>query len=301
MNLNKVLVVYKRSTYDLYHNEEYDKNVKKMINEGHIAVKTLKESHNIHQMTVDTIIEELSMKGIQLDVIFRGDLKPIENYDLVITTGGDGTVLETSKYTKEIPILGVNSDPLGSVGFFTGANKDNFTSVLNSIFDNTIETTNINRIQLYLNDEKIKELALNDILITHSIPAATSRYIIKNNGQEEAHRSSGIWISTAAGSTGAIRSAGGTAMDIKEESFQYLVREFYDRGGKEFKFLKGLFTNEDEFEIISQMRLGRIYIDGPYFDYHFTIGDVLKLKKSPYPLKLLGFDYLKRAKFLKNQ
>lgn len=51
---------------------------------------------------------------------------------------------------------------------------------------NKIEITDINRIQLYLNDEKIKEISLNDILITHSIPAATSRYIIKYNGQEEA-------------------------------------------------------------------------------------------------------------------
>jgi NAD+ kinase len=299
MDLNKVLVVYKRSTYDLYHNEEYDKNVKKMINEGHVAVKTLKDSHNTHQMTVDAIIEELSMKGIHLDVIFRGDLKPIEDYDLVITTGGDGTVLETSKYTKTIPILGVNSDPKGSVGFFTGANKDNFVEVLDNILNNKIEITDINRIQLYLNDEKIKEISLNDILITHSIPAATSRYIIKYNGQEEAHRSSGIWVSTAAGSTGAIRSAGGVSLEVTDDKFQYFVREFFDRGSKNYHLLKGFFSDMDSFEIISQMRLGRIYIDGPYFDYHFTIGDVLKFKKSEYPLKLVGFDHTKREKFIK--
>lgn len=298
MKLNKVLVVYKRSTYDLYHNEEYDKNVKKMINEGHIAVKTLKDSHNTHQMTVDIVIEALSMKGIQLDVIFRGDLKPITDYDLVVTTGGDGTVLETSKYVKDTPILGVNSDPLGSVGFFTGADKDNFAEKIQQVLDDKIEVINMNRIQLYLNDEEIKELSLNDILITHSIPAATSRYILKHHGMEETHRSSGIWISTPAGSTGAIRSAGGTPMEIKSSDFQYLVREFYDRGGMSYKFLNGFFLDEDDFQIISQMRLGRIYIDGPYFDYPFTIGDVLKLKKAKYPLKLLGFSHEKRDRFL---
>lgn len=299
MDLKKVLVVYKRSTYDLYHNEDYDPGVKQMISEGHIAVKSLRDSHNVHQMTVDTIIEVISNKGIQLDVIFRGDLKPVENYDLVITTGGDGTILETSKYVKDIPILGVNSDPIGSVGYFTSANKDNFEEKINQILAGNINCLSINRLMLSINNEPIKEPVLNDVLITHSIPAATSRYILRLNGKEEAHRSSGIWISTAAGSTAAIRSAGGKTMPIESEQFQYFVREFYDRGSNKFSLMKGLLDCEESFEIISQMRLGRVYIDGPYFDYTFTIGDILKVSKYPYPLKLLGFDQERRKNFEK--
>ena len=300
MELKKVLVVYKRSTFDLYSNEEYDPNVKKLINEGNIAVKSLRDSHNVHQMTVDTIIEVLSHKGIVLDVIFRGDLKPIEGYDLVITTGGDGTILETSKYVKDTPILGVNSDPVGSVGFFTGANKDSFEKVIDAVLDSSINYLDINRIQIYLNDQKVKDLVLNDILITHSIPAATSRYIIRLNGKEESHRSSGLWISTSAGSTAAIRSAGGTPMPIESQQFQYLVREFYDRGSNKYSLLKGILDFNESFQIISQMRLGRLYIDGPYFDHPFTIGDILTLQKSEYPLRLLGFDSSKRDNFLKS-
>jgi NAD+ kinase len=298
MKLDKVLVVYKKSTFDLYNNEEFNPNVKRLIEEGHVSVKSLKDSHDIHQMTVDTIIEVLSNKGIQLDVIFRGDLKPVDDYDLVITTGGDGTILETSKYVKNTPILGVNSDPSGSVGFFTGAAKDDFSQKIESIVDDSINKLNITRIQLNLNGKPIKELILNDVLITHSIPAATSRYIIRLNELEENHRSSGLWLSTAAGSTAAIRSAGGQPLPIQEEKFQYLVREFYDRGSKKYRLLGGICNFSENLEIISQMRLGRIYIDGPYFDYPFTVGDVLTFQKAETPLTILGFDNSKREAFL---
>ncbi len=298
MKLEKILVVYKKSTFDLYNNEEFNPNVKKLIEENHVSVKSLKDSHDIHQMTVDTIIEVLSNKGIQLDVIFRGDLKQVEDYDLVITTGGDGTILETSKYIKDTPIMGVNSDPSGSVGFFTGATKDDFEEKIELILNDSINKLDVTRIKLVLNGNPINELVLNDILITHSIPAATSRYIIRLNGAEENHRSSGLWISTAAGSTAAIRSAGGIPLPINEDKFQYLVREFYDRGSKKYKLLGGICDFSESLEIISQMRLGRFYIDGPYFDYPFTVGDVLTFQKSEFPLTILGFDNSKREAFL---
>jgi NAD+ kinase len=300
MKLDKVLVVYKKSTFDLYHNEEFNPNVKKLIDEGHVSVRSLKDSHNIHQMTVDTIIEVLSNKGIQLDVIFRGDLKQIEDYDLVITTGGDGTILETSKYIRNTPILGVNSDPSGSVGFFTGATKVDFEKRIEEIINNAINPLEITRIQLSLNGNPIRELILNDVLITHSIPAATSRYIIRLNETEENHRSSGIWVSTAAGSTAAIRSAGGLPLAIDENKVQYLVREFYDRGSKKYTLLGGVCDFSENLEIISQMRLGRFYIDGPYFDYPFTVGDVLTFKQAEWPLTILGFDNSKREAFLRS-
>jgi len=126
MKIKKILVVYKKSTYELYNNDVHNDSVKKLIEEEHEAVNTLKNSHTTHQDTLETIVDILKSKKIHFDVIFRGELKEINGYDLVITTGGDGTILETSKYLKDIPIFGVNSDPLGSVGFFTSATKDNF-------------------------------------------------------------------------------------------------------------------------------------------------------------------------------
>jgi NAD+ kinase len=299
MKIKKILVVYKKSTYELYNNDEYTDNVKKLIDEGHESVNMLKNSHNTHHSTLETIISVLKDKNIKFDVIFRGDLKEIEDYDLVITTGGDGTILETSKYLKNIPIFGVNSDPLGSVGFFTSSTKDNFEEKFSMALKGELKIKKLNRIQILINDIPVKYLALNDILISHSIPAATSRYVIKFQNRIERHRSSGIWISSSAGSTAAIRSAGGKILPIYSKKLQFVVREFYDRGSKDFKILKGIFNENDNFEIISQMRLGKIYIDGPFFEYDFTVGDSIKFINSKYPLNILGFSEERRNNFIK--
>ena len=48
-----------------------------------------------------------------MKLIFRDELQePIKDVDLVITVGGDGTLLEASHFLdSSIPVLGVNSDP----------------------------------------------------------------------------------------------------------------------------------------------------------------------------------------------
>ena len=48
-----------------------------------------------------------------MKLIFRDELRePIKDVDLVITVGGDGTLLEASHFLdSSIPVLGVNSDP----------------------------------------------------------------------------------------------------------------------------------------------------------------------------------------------
>ena len=56
---------------------------------------------------------------------------------------------------------------------------------------------------------------LNDILFANLYPAAVTRYKIKYNGRQEVHKSSGVWISTATGSTAAISAAGGKVYEAK--------------------------------------------------------------------------------------
>lgn len=50
---------------------------------------------------------------IQYETRIRDQLEhPIHGMDLVITIGGDGTLLQASHYLdNSIPVLGVNSDP----------------------------------------------------------------------------------------------------------------------------------------------------------------------------------------------
>ena len=49
--------------------------------------------------------------------------------DLVVAVGGDGTLLAASHNVVDVPILGVNSAPGHSVGFFCAAKRPTFRAM----------------------------------------------------------------------------------------------------------------------------------------------------------------------------
>lgn len=66
-----------------------------------------------HKNAIDFCQNILKKKAVDWKAIFRGNLsQPIHSVDLVITIGGDGTLLQASHLMDDsIPVLGVNSDP----------------------------------------------------------------------------------------------------------------------------------------------------------------------------------------------
>jgi NAD+ kinase len=130
---------------------------------------------------------------------------------------------------------------------------------------------------------------LNDVLFTHYCPAATTRYRLRVRRRAEVQRSSGVWVATAAGSTAAIRSAGGRVDPIATRRLQLVVREPYIARGPGYRILKGFIGEAEQLEIQSFMRAGRLYIDGPHIWRAVEIGSVLRIRRSDEPLRLLGF------------
>ena len=100
--------------------------------------------------------------------------------------------------------------------------------------------------------------------------------------KEEAHKSSGIWISTASGSTGAIMSAGGTSDTQPEKALQYFVREPYIRGENVPELLRGF--SEDPIQIYSTSSLGAIFIDGPGERLDLDFGAKIVFRPGAEPL-----------------
>jgi NAD+ kinase len=159
------------------------------------------------------------------------------------------------------------------------------SQVLDGIEDDSLKPSTLLRLELELNGSSLPELVLNEVLISHSNPAATSRYFIELNDQQEEQRSSGIWIGTASGSTGSLRSAHGTVMKITDYNYQYLVREACMRPQQSFKLLRGILSHDQVLRVVSQMRTGVIFIDGQHIDYQFGLGDELLIKSSEMGLK----------------
>ncbi len=281
MKLKKVLVVHKKSTYQIQAEEHKETRFLKLIAEGNEVVNRVRLAHEEHVDTLARVEDELSSRGISYQSLSRSQVaETVEDVDLLISVGGDGTFLDASHALKDVPALGVNSSRSSSFGHFCMANRENFSSILDQIETEMITPLSILRLGIEINGEPIKELVLNEILVAHSSPAATSRYLIEVGEHKEEQRSSGIWVSTPAGSTGSLRSAGGTIMGLPERKFQYKVREACMRPGQSWQLLEGILEQDQSMRIVSEMRTGEVYIDGPHIIHTLTLGDELLIKPS---------------------
>jgi NAD+ kinase len=165
------------------------------------------------------------------------------------------------------------------------ATEKNFEEHLRLIVDHRCRTENLQRLRLTMPDLDRRVNVLNDVLVCHKNPAAMSRYIMTVRGKIEEQRSSGVWISPAAGSTGAIQSAGGSVMPTGSRRFQYMVREPYDHTGRKLNLTGGILSAHDKIQFYSLMREGIIYVDGSHQFYPFVFGHQVTISRSSQPLR----------------
>ncbi len=284
----KVLVVYKESTYSRYSSSE--KIVRGFKKRNYWAV--LKGSHDKHNRTLMGVCGVLKAAGFEVTRVFRNRVETLKNVDekfqFAVSVGGDGTFLDASHRIKNIPLLGVNSDPLQSVGRLSGSRLENFPKILKAYLNGRLKPILVSRLEFFLNGKKSEWKVLNDLLICTANPAGTSRYILKVGPQKEAQMSSGVWVGTAAGSTAAIYSAGGRVLPADGKRFQFVAREVYQKKYGPRRLLKGLLSPNQTLEMISYMREGLIFIDGANLVVPFRVGDKLKVRISSQPLKVIG-------------
>mmetsp|Transcript_28600 Transcript_28600/g.59564 ORF Transcript_28600/g.59564 Transcript_28600/m.59564 type:complete len:357 (-) Transcript_28600:360-1430(-) len=175
--------------------------------------------------------------------------------------------------------------------------------------------------------------ALNDLLIANPSPAAVSRYrmgwlklakvepiqpglgswgepnilprsqygTVTRFGGElyEEHNSlnvwsSGLWISTATGSTAAIASAGGKPMEPSSRSLQYLIREHMIENSPNKEEMKNLnndvFSHDEKLHLRWNSQKGRIFIDGSHLMHNLELGDEILINSHAPPLALFTRD-----------
>jgi NAD+ kinase len=162
--------------------------------------------------------------------------------------------------------------------------------VLAAALAGRLKSSRLARMRVDLNDETISTRVLNDALFCHESPAATSRYILEHRGQQERQMSSGVWVGPAAGSTAAIRSAGGKVLPIGSQRLQFVIREPYRAMEQKYSLTKGMVSPGEDLKITSRMTKGCIFLDGTQKVHAVGIGDCVRLTVSDEPLMLLGLD-----------
>ncbi len=296
MQIARLLVVYKKSYYELYGYEDRERRDDAAQQRYASIIQAMERSHEENRQTLATVCQTLESADVPYDCIYRGELAPISGYDLIFSVGGDGTLLEVSRYAGEIPVLGVNLIH-ARVPFFCAADRTTIDSCLETLLNNALPLMSLARLQLAINDTTLPFYALNDVLIAHANPAAMAAYDLQIDSDCERQKSSGIWLSTAAGSTAGIRAAGGHVLPMHSRKRQYLVREPYPGTGPRYQFLNGFIPPESTIEIMSRMRRGRVFIDGPHLRYALGLGDRLSVTLAPTPLQLYGLDPARQQRF----
>ena len=149
-------------------------------------------------------IDELKINGVQ-----TLDVKEFNNLvDLIIVFGGDGTLLGAARkfINNETPILGIN---MGTVGFLTDVNIENFESVVKDIFEGNYILEERSLVEAKFAEQEV--FGLNEVLIHSGSYAQLMRYRLLIDGKTVyEQRSDGLIVATPTGSTAYALSAGGS-------------------------------------------------------------------------------------------
>ncbi len=288
MSAARVLVIYKRTTYQRYRGGKSTR-ITALLEQGHRSVDSMLEAHEAHLATLERTKDVL--KHLGADARFRHGYspEPDDEWDLVITLGGDGTLLWASHLVgPETPMLAINSAPRTSVGYFCAGDSGQVGELIEAALAGDMRATKLSRMQVSVDGELVHTRVLNDVLFCHECPAATTRYLLRRGDYEEAQMSSGLWAGPAAGSTAAVRSAGGRVLPIGSQKLQFVVREPYHRGDVRLQLQKGVLAADEELTLISQIREGQLYFDGANRVQAVDIGSEVTFSRSSETLHLLG-------------
>jgi NAD+ kinase len=173
-----------------------------------------------HELS-DTIARYLEERDIRA-TIFRtceeNDALVVEDgTDLVICLGGDGTVLYSARYLKDlgIPILAIN---LGTFGYITEISVDEWEEAIDHYLKgrNSISRRIMVRVAVIRKGERLfSGHGLNEMVVTSS---GISKVINLSLAIGQTHagffRSDGLIIATPTGSTGYSLAAGGPILDV---------------------------------------------------------------------------------------
>ena len=285
MEINNCIITIKQTILDR------GGRAAKLARQGDVTARRLLSSDAEQKRTIDIVRKTLRQHRIPFSEFSARDFSAAEKSkinaaDFVISIGGDGTALATSHYITKGLMLGVNSAPGDSIGHFCHTHLGNFAEGLADILTARWQPTELARLAVSLDDKLLPELALNDVLIAHDCPAATTRYLLELGAVSEEQRSSGIWIATAAGSTAGIKSAGGKVMPLGSRRLQYFVRELYREPHRSYALTRGFLEDNEALIVASKMQTAHVYVDGARTDYAFPFGTRAKIKLAENRLRL---------------
>ena len=255
MKMDKIVVVRKMSELEFYYGGNHDSG---LLNLSH-------EQQQNSLKRVDAILRE---SGKDYEIITREELSEdvVDSSDLVISAGGDGTIIANAVCNRDTPQLNIRIDEISKGNL---CYRD-FEGALKNTLDGDFDIVEWTRQDVYL-DGSFVARALNETVVEEKGGLAKmAKYVL----DEEYHENSGSIIATGTGSSGWPSIFGKYERDSKMFKYKNILRVI----GSESGFM-------DSLSIKYKNHNGRFVVDGVAYD--FPRDSVLEIKVSENPLRVV--------------
>ncbi len=212
--------------------------------------------------------------------------RELQNAEMVICLGGDGTILHMAKAAtrKGIPILGVNIGTMGFMAELENTELDQLASISNDKY--TLDSRMMLDVTVQRDRDIIfHDIALNDVVVTKGAIARIVHLEVKCDGISAMESGGdGVIISTPTGSTAYSLSAGGPIVEPDAKNILITPICAHDVGSR------CIVTSDKRVVTVEMVRNARrnayLSVDGGRA-VRLNMGDVVTIKKSNLETKLV--------------
>lgn len=265
---------------------EKPKNIKKVgvilrpsspeIKEQFLQVKKSFEAKGIEVVLDNNSAQMLGLLGQSFEMV-------CENSDVLVTLGGDGTLISAVRRSHDynIPVFGIHAGKLGFLADIDMAELDEFIDKL-VVGDYRIDKRAVLRAELITKEGSIKLVAFNDIVMTRpSISKMIHLDTFVDNKPFNTYYGDGVIVSTPTGSTAYNLSSGGPVLFPLTQVFALTPISPHSLTQRPV-VLPGHFTIEMKTSDASAL----VVVDGQDM-YDFGSGDVIRIRLSSKSAQLI--------------
>lgn len=250
--------------------------------------------NEIFHESLNSLQSQLS-KVIKHKIVDRAYLPSylFSDKNMIVVIGQDGLVANTAKYSYARPIIAVNPDKQRYDGVLLPFDTTNFIGGVENVLSDNYQLRKVNFAEARLNDGQ-RLLAFNYLFIGAS-SHISARYKLSFNESAEEQSSSGIIVSTQAGSSGWLSSVFNMAYGVtglfernikpkqpklKESQLLFAVREPFKSIRTHTDISVGLINEQKHLRIESLMPTGGIiFSDGIESDFlQFNSGTIVTIR-----------------------
>ena len=267
-------------------------------NENNDHIFSVFKSLDKHQLDYD--VDSQSFDLISKLDNYNGDFnfskveKLSDEYDFVISIGGDGTILRSANEIGElsIPIIGLNK---GRLGFLANSPIEIIDSIIEKITNSNYRISERTIIQVEF-EGKTKN-ALNEISISRKNTTSLITIDTKLNDQYlNTYWADGLIISTPTGSTGYSLSCGGPIMTPSSQTFSITPIAPHNLNARPL-----IISDETNIELSVKGREESHLLSLDSRIISLTTNTKIKIKKANYKIKLASFSNNSFYKTLRNK